>query len=121
MSAPCLVKPRPQNSLLVWSNSAPRIAGAGDGPPTKESLASALFPTRQGASGANPKGVWSGLPSKAGAAFSENLGSGSGAQDLDGLRKVQDEDRTGAKGTLSSIKEGEKLDVFRSGMRAADD
>ena len=54
----------------------------------------------------------------------ENFGSRSGAQDgstlaadriihaLDGLRKVQAEDRTGTKGTLSSIKEGEKLDVF---------
>ena len=31
---------------------------------------------------------------------------------LDGLRKAQDEDRTGTKGTLTSIKEGEKLDVF---------
>ena len=31
---------------------------------------------------------------------------------LDGLRKAQDEDRAGTKGTLTSIKEGEKLDVF---------
>ena len=31
---------------------------------------------------------------------------------LDGLRKAQDKDRTGTKGTLTSIKEGEKLDVF---------
>ena len=64
------------------------------------------------------------MPSKAGATFTEALGSSTGAPDsgtlaadriihaLDGLRKVQDEDRTGTKGTLSSIKEGEKLDVF---------
>ena len=68
--------------------------------------------------------LWSGLPSKAGAAFNETFGSSGSAQDgsslaadriihaLDGLRKVQDEHRTGAKGTLSSTKEGKKLDVF---------
>ena len=58
--------------------------------------------------------------SKAGSAFTENLipqESASLATDrillaLDGLRKAQDEDRTGTKGTLTSIKEGEKLNVF---------
>ncbi|CAE7615113.1 LCP2 [Symbiodinium sp. CCMP2456] len=31
---------------------------------------------------------------------------------IDGLRKAQDEDKTGTKGQLSALKEGEKLDVF---------
>ena len=31
---------------------------------------------------------------------------------IDGLRKVQDEDKTGTKGQVSSLKDGEKLDVF---------
>ena len=113
------------NPLLASSCAASRATGLiGEEHPTKEHLASALFPTRQGVSDSKPKGLWSGLPSKAGAAFTETLGGGTGAQDgstlaadriihaLDGLRKVQDEDRTGTKGTLSSIKEGEKLDVF---------
>ena len=31
---------------------------------------------------------------------------------IDGLRKAQDEDKTGTKGQLSALKEGEKLDAF---------
>ena len=128
ITAPGLVIPRAataQNPLLASSSAASRATGlTGEEHPTKEHLASALFPTRQGASDSRPKGLWSGLPSKAGATFTETLGGSTGAQDgstlaadriihaLDGLRKVQDEDRTGTKGTLSSIKEGEKLDVF---------
>ncbi|CAE7252651.1 unnamed protein product, partial [Symbiodinium pilosum] len=57
---------------------------------------------------------------KTGASFGESLGS-SGSTSLatdriihaiDGLRKAQDEDKTGTKGTLTSVKEPEKLDVF---------
>ena len=128
VTAPGLVNPRTtttQNPLLASSSVVSRATGlVGEEQPTKERLTSALFPTRQGVSDTRPKGLWSGLPSKAGATFTEALGSSTGATDsgtlaadriihaLDGLRKVQDEDRTGTKGTLSSIKEGEKLDVF---------
>ena len=56
---------------------------------------------------------------KAGAAFGEQLGPSNPtlATDriihaIDGVRKAQDEDKTGTKGQVSSIKEGEKLDVF---------
>ena len=33
---------------------------------------------------------------------------------IDGLRKAQEEDKTGTKGQLCALKEGEKLDVFLS-------
>ncbi|CAE7264558.1 unnamed protein product, partial [Symbiodinium microadriaticum] len=59
------------------------------------------------------------LVRKAGASFGEQLGASNPtlARDriihaIDGLRKAQDEDKTGTKGQVSSIKEGEKLDVF---------
>ena len=64
-------------------------------------------------------GLGQGLVRKAGAAFGEQLGPSNPtlATDriihaIDGLRKAQDEDKTGTKGQVSSIKEGEKLDVF---------
>ena len=64
-------------------------------------------------------GLGQGLVRKAGAAFGEQLGPSDPtlATDriihaIDGLRKAQDEDKTGTKGQVSSIKEGEKLDVF---------
>ena len=57
---------------------------------------------------------------KTGGSFSEALGaSPSGAvtadrliHAIDGLRKAQDEDKTGSKGVVASLKEPEKLDVF---------
>ena len=66
-------------------------------------------------------GLGQGLLRKAGAAFAfgEQLGSSTPAlatdriiHAIDGLRKAQDEDKTGTKGQVSSIKDGEKLDVF---------
>ena len=64
-------------------------------------------------------GLGQGLVRKAGAAFGEQLGPSDPtlATDriihaIDGLRKAQDEDKTGTKGQVSSIKEGEKLDIF---------
>ena len=64
-------------------------------------------------------GLGQGLVRKAGAAFGEQLGPGNPtlATDriihaIDGLRKAQDEDKTGSKGQVSSIKEGAKLDAF---------
>ena len=69
-----LVRPRTttsQNPLLMSSNAASRTAGTAKGQPTKEHFAAALFPSRHGASGPKPKGLWSGLPSKAGATFTD--------------------------------------------------
>ncbi|OLQ15436.1 hypothetical protein AK812_SmicGene287 [Symbiodinium microadriaticum] len=64
-------------------------------------------------------GLGQGLVRKAGASFGEQLGPSDPtlATDriihaIDGLRKAQDEDKTGTKGQVSSIKEGEKLEVF---------
>ena len=67
------------------------------------------------------KHLWSGLSNKAGATYGEALGSGSdqasAATDriihaIDGIRRSQEAEKTGTKGTLASIQEGEKLDVF---------
>eukprot|EP00439_Symbiodinium_sp_Y106_P045821 s1525_g5.t2 len=62
--------------------------------------------------------VGQGLVRKAGAVFGEHLEAGSTAlatdriiHAIDGLRKAQDEDKTG-KGQVSSLKDGEKMDVF---------
>ena len=57
---------------------------------------------------------------KTGASFSEALGASPGGavtadrliRAIDGLRKAQDEDKTGTKGVVSALKEPEKLDVF---------
>ena len=56
---------------------------------------------------------------KAGAVLGEALGEASSQiltdrliHTIDGLRKSQEEDKTGTKGTLTSIKENERLDVF---------
>ena len=57
---------------------------------------------------------------KTGASFSEALGAAPGGavtadrliHAIDGLRKAQDEDKTGSKGVVSALKEPEKLDVF---------
>ena len=56
---------------------------------------------------------------RAGASFGEALGEGSQLQHtdriihaIDGLRKAQDDDKNLTKGSLSSIKEAEKMDVF---------
>ena len=56
---------------------------------------------------------------RAGATFGETLGESSQVQSadriihaIDGLRKAQDEDKNMIKGTLASVKEAEKMDVF---------
>ena len=57
---------------------------------------------------------------KTAASFSEALGAALGGavtadrliHAIDGLRKAQDEDKTGSKGVVSALKEPEKLDVF---------
>ena len=56
---------------------------------------------------------------RAGASFGETLGEGTQTQQtdriihaIDGLRKAQDDDKTLQKGSLSSIKEAEKMDVY---------
>ena len=91
-------------SPLLQSAQAPRA------------FAHTLSPNFQVSTGAAP------LPHdsrKAGAAYGESLG---GAPDhtqtdriiraIDGIRKAQDEDKTGAKGTVISLKETERMDVF---------
>ena len=127
-AASALVRPK------VTPGTNPLLAAAGQAsakfgeprPQTKDSLVASLFPKRESSNQRNSGGsLWSGLPSKAGATFTEALGghpstegdASSLATDrithaLDGLRKAQDEDKTGTKGTLASLKEGEKLDVF---------
>ena len=83
------------------------------------SLAASLFP--QSGVNTDRRHLWSGLSNKAGAAYGEAFGSSadpaSAATDriihaIDGIRRSQEAEKTGTKGTLSSIQEGEKLDVF---------
>ena len=87
------------------------------GSETRPSLVSAAA----GTLATNPTafGLGQGLVRKAGASFGEQLGPSTSAlatdriiHAIDGLRKAQDEDKTGTKGQVSSIKEGERLDVF---------
>ena len=87
--------------------------------PSARSLAASLFP--HSGVGTDRRHLWSGLANKAGATYGEAFGSGadpaSAATDriihaVDGIRRSQEAEKTGTKGTLSSIQEGEKLDVF---------
>ena len=121
VAASALVRPKvtqSSNPLLAVS-SQPAAKLNDPRPQTRDSLVASLFPTRRSAQDravSSGGALWSGLHSKAGAAFTDNLGgwppegqeSASLATDrithaLDSLRKAQDEDRTGAKGTLTSI------------------
>ena len=110
----------PDNHLLTSSSGLPD-AVARLFPTTGSEATSGLVSAATGAlSLQQPSiGLGQGLVRKAGAAFGEQLGPSDPtlATDriihaIDGLRKAQDEDKTGTKGQVSSIKEGEKLDVF---------
>ncbi|CAE7682206.1 unnamed protein product, partial [Symbiodinium microadriaticum] len=110
----------PDNHLLAPSGGLPD-AVARLFPTTGPEVTSGLVSAATGAlSLQQPSlGLGQGLVRKAGAAFGEHLGPSDPtlATDriihaIDGLRKAQDEDKTGTKGQVSSIKEGEKLDVF---------
>ena len=105
-------------------SSSNQLLSLGRGPP---SVAAQLFPAAAGVdrpssvvsldtgrSALADLGLGRGLLRKAGAAFGEQLGpsSTSLATDriihaIDGLRKVQDEDKTGTKAQISSLKDGE--------------
>ena len=110
----------PENHLLASGGGLPD-AVARLFPTAASDMPSGLVSAATGAlSFQQPSiGLGQGLVRKAGAAFGEQLGPSDPtlATDriihaIDGLRKAQDEDKTGTKGQVSSIKEGEKLDVF---------
>ena len=99
------------NPLLGGSSTIPVPATRG--------LAASLFP--HSGVGTDRKHLWSGITNKAGATYGEAFGSSadsaSAATDriihaIDGVRRSQEAEKTGTKGTLASIQEGEKLDVF---------
>ena len=110
----------PDNHLLASSDGLPE-AVARLFPTSGIETSSGLVSVATGALSLHQPsiGLGHGLVRKAGAAFGEQLGPSDPtlATDriihaIDGLRKAQDEDKTGTKGQVSSIKEGEKLDVF---------
>ena len=110
----------PENHLLTPGGGLPESV-ARLFPTTGHDAPSGLVSAASGTLGFQQPslGLGQGLLRKAGAAFGEQLGPSNPtlATDriihaIDGLRKAQDEDKTGTKGQVSSIKEGEKLDVF---------
>ena len=110
---------RPNLSLPPFQASRIRCSDLAAARSQRLRLGVSLFPH----SGVNTdrRHLWSGLSNKAGAAYGEAFGSSadpaSAATDriihaIDGMRRSQEAQKTGTKGTLSSIQEGEKLDVF---------
>ena len=114
----------PSSSLVTSQglSSSNQLLSLRGGPP---SVAAQLFPTTSGVdrpssvvsldtgrSALTGLGLGRGLLRKAGAAFGGSLAADRIIHAIDGLRKVQDEDKTGTKGQVSSLKDGEKLDVF---------
>ena len=97
---------RRPNSWHPLAGKPNPLLGGGSAIPssTSRGLASSLFP-RSGVA-TDRKHLWSGLSNKAGAAFGEALDA------IDGIRRSQEAEKTGTKGTLASIQEGERLDVF---------
>ena len=112
--------PQPENQFLTQGGGPPNVVAQlfpTSGSENRPSLVSAAAGTL--ASNSTAFSLCQGLVRKAGASFGEQLGASNPtlARDriihaIDGLRKAQDEDKTGTKGQVSSIKEGEKLDVF---------
>ena len=110
-------------------NKAPALVASFGQPSSSNPLLGGVVPTFpplggtphwfQGSLSVGEGGRIDGRPSKTRASFGESLGSWGStslATDriihaIDGLRKAQDEDKTGSKGTLRSVKP-EKLDVF---------
>jgi len=97
------------------------LLGGGSGLGSKAGPLSSLFPQSKKPTGGLVKPAIGGLlgEARAGASFGEALGEGSQLQHtdriihaIDGLRKAQDDDKNLTKGSLSSIKEAEKMDVF---------
>ena len=103
--------PRPANPLLPRSSSSI--------PPAQRGGLS-LFPKGSGGRNSLVKPASEQMPDgRAGATFGEALGDSTQVQSadriihaIDGLRRAQDDDKNLTKGTLSSIKEAEKMDVF---------
>ena len=109
-----------ENQLLVQGGGPPNVAAqlfTTPGPDLQHGLVSAAAGTL--VSHPTAFGLGQGLVRKARASFGEQLGPGNPAlatdrkiHAIDGLRKAQDEDKTGTKGQISSVEEGEKLDFF---------
>ncbi|CAL1131402.1 unnamed protein product [Cladocopium goreaui] len=103
--------PRPANPLLPRSSSS-------ISPVQRGGLS--LFPKGSGGRNSLVKPASEQMPEgRAGATFGEALGDSTQVQSadriihaIDGLRRAQDDDKNLTKGTLSSIKEAEKMDVF---------
>ena len=111
--APPILSPQPCRAVpTLFLGSLPTSTSRG--------LAASLF--FQGGVETDRKHLWSGLSNKAGAAFVDALGVGpadlpAASTDriihaIDGIRRAQQAEKTGTKGTLASIQEVEKLDVF---------
>ena len=110
----------PDNHLLASSDGLPEAVARLFPTPGSDTTSGLVSAATGALSLHQPSiGLGQGLVRKAGASFGEQLGPSDPtlATDriihaIDGLRKAQDEDKTGTKGQVSSIKEGEKLDVF---------